>query len=60
MYIQEGESHRVLELPQVSCILAQDGLCTLLEAGHPLIVPVICNVGLRKQKQKGRVTFDIT
>lgn len=49
-YIQQRKPHRVLELPQVSCILAQDSLCTLLEASHPLVVPIICNVGLTDNK----------
>lgn len=51
--IQEGDAHRVLELSEISCILAQDGLCTLLEASHPLVVTIICNVGLSEtEKQK--------
>ena len=46
-----GRSYRVLELPQVGSVLTQDGLSTLLEARHPLVVPVICNVGLPRRRE---------
>lgn len=52
--IQEGDPHRVLELSEISCILAQDGLCTLLEASHPLVVTIICNVGLLETQKNKR------
>lgn len=44
------DAHRVLELPEISSILAEDGLGALLEAGHPLVVTVVGDVGLPRQR----------
>lgn len=52
--IQEGDPHRVLELSEISCVLAQDGLRTLLETSHPLVVTVICNVSLSQTRKNKR------
>lgn len=46
----EEDAHRVLELPEISSVLAQDGLGALLEASHPLVVAVVCDVGLPHQR----------
>ena len=43
---QAKETHRIPELPQVSGVLAQNGLRTFLKACHPLVVRIVCNVGL--------------
>lgn len=51
----EDDAHRVLELPEISRVLAQNGLCALLEASHPLVVTVVCDVGLPPQRgNKGK------